>query len=237
VRALERFVRETSFDRFTDRILFECASASGQSFLTPAFAADVAARVLHYHADCSFVLSSDIRVVTHDRHIIDGSRLPLRLNAELTKYCTLLVGCSSGISWLATSDWAKALPTIQVLRRETSVLASMRHDAEHFGLPVDHILEMTDCTPDHLASAMCAALESGFPVARARFHEQIPVRLDFYLRVFIFSLLKNLRFGAVVGSLRCVHSRYGLSPFLRYVRETLGRMVARVFRKQRSADG
>ena len=79
-------------------------------------------------------MSSQIEIVSNDPHIISGHTLSFRENAELTKYCSLLVGCSSGITWLATSDWAKPLPMIQLLRKDKGVYASVVHDHEHFGL-------------------------------------------------------------------------------------------------------
>ena len=200
----------------THRILFECAGASGQTFLTPAFAAESARLVLERVPDTAIILSSNIPVKSPDRRMIDASVLPLRENADLTRHCTLFVGGCSGITWLAMSEWAKPLPMIQLLSRRTSVFASVVHDAEYFGLPAGHILEMTDCSPDRVAECIIAVLTGDFSSARARFHERIPVRLDFYLTVFIWSLLKSFRILSVLRSLRTSVRRYGISPFFTF---------------------
>jgi hypothetical protein len=213
--ALE-FVRQTKLAQYTNRILFECSSSSGQSFVTPEFAAAAARCVLTKVLDAAFVLTSHTQIQSSDERIIDGSVLTFRQNAALTHTCTLLVGCSSGITWLATSEAAKPLPSVQLLLGSTSVFASPVHDAEYFGLPTDGILEMTDCQPDHLAECLISIFTEGFPAARLKYHEHIPVRLDFYMSVFILSLLKNFRFADVVRSLRCVVRRYGSGPLFRF---------------------
>jgi len=205
--------------RLADRthvILFECAAESRQSFVTPAFAAAVAAAVTGRRDDTLVILSSAQRVLETPGKIVDGSVLTLAQNAEITRHCTLLVGCSSGISWLCTSDWAKPLPTIQLLTRATSVFASMVHDAEHFGLPADHIIEMTECSKEHAAACIQSVLTEPFAQARHRFHEQIPVRLDFYLDVFMRSVLRQMQPLKALRSLIHVLRRYGPRPFLRY---------------------
>ena len=199
-------------------VLFECAAASSQSFVTPEFAMETARLVRNTLKDCAFILSSNVKITSSDELIIDGSVVPLRGNAELTKYCTLLVGCSSGVSWLATTDWAKPLPKIQLLSKQTSVYASMCHDAEYFGLPTDSIIEMTDCSTRHLADCIAAALIGSFADVRQRFHEQIEVDLHFYLERFMRSQLRQLHLLTITLSFFRVYQRYGLRPFVRYIK-------------------
>ena len=202
-------------------ILFECASESRQSFVTPAFAATVASLVTSQRYDTAVILSSNARVEETPGNVIDGSVLSLRQNAELTKYCSLLVGCSSGVSWLCTSDWAKPLKTIQLLRRATSVFASMAHDAGYFGLPAAHIIEMTDCSEERVATCITTALSGTFEDARNTFHEQIPVRLDYYIEVFMRAVVRQFQPFKVLRSLSHVFRRYGIRPFLRYCADKL----------------
>ena len=216
VQRVREFADRHGLERRKNVVLFECASASRQSFITPGFALDIAPQVLARIDDCAIVVTSDVRIESPERRIIDGSVLSFRENAELTKYCTLLVGCSSGVSWLCTSDWAKPLPTIQVLSKATSVFASMYHDAEYFGLRKDHILEMTDCSPEHLAECICAAMTEEFSAVRSRFHEQIPVELNFYLEVFMRAVLRQGQVLKIARSLGHVFRRYGPKPFKQY---------------------
>jgi hypothetical protein len=200
-------------------ILFECASSSGQSFVTPSFAVATASAVVARKPNVACILSSNIAIRSDDERIIDGSRLRLRENAELTNYCHLIVGCSSGVSWICTSDAAAPLPFVQLLKKSTSVFASMQHDAEYFGLPTDHIMEMTECSPEHLADCLVEIISNGFPSAKKKYHEQIPVKLDLYFEVFMRAVLRSGHPVKFFTSMRHVLRRYGSAPFLEYFRD------------------
>lgn len=224
VERVRQFAEEHQISRWKHVVLFECASRSGQSSVTPSYALEVAEDVLDRQGDCCFILSSNERIDTPRNGIVDGSVLSLRENGELSKYCTLLVGCSSGITWLCTSDWAKKLPTIQVLKRSTSVYASMAHDAEHFGLPTGHIIEMADPPVQRLADCIRAVLTEPFASVRDRFHERIPVELDLYLESFMRSVLRSGQILKVLKSLSIVRKRYGFEPFVRYIKTKLSQL-------------
>ena len=218
VTKVGRFAEEHGLSRRKYAVLFECASRSGQSYVTPEYALQASEHVLSRVGDCAIILSSNEKFAGGRPEIIDGSVLSLRENAELTKYCTLLVGCSSGVSWVCTSDWAKPLPIIQVLKRSTSVFASMVHDAEYFGLPTGHIIEMTDCSAERLGDCIEAALTEPFMSVRSRFHEQIPVELNLYLETFMRAVLRRGQILKVLKSLLLVRKRYGMEPFARYLK-------------------
>jgi len=198
-------------------ILFECSSQSGQSFLTSSYAIEVSKRILRDIPDTAVILSSFQKIVSDDSRIIDGSDLSLRQNAEMTKYCDLFVGCSSGISWLCTSDWAKPLPMIQVINRSMSVFASMYHDAEYFGLPTDRIIEMTDSSEERLAECITMSLSGSFHNAQEKYHERIPVELNKYIETFMRSVLRKGQIFKIIKSFLHVYERYGIDPFIRYL--------------------
>lgn len=202
-------------------ILFECSSQSGQSFLTSTYAVEVSKRVLRNIPDAAVILSSNQKIFSDDQRIIDGSELSLRQNAEMSKYCDLFVGCSSGISWLCTSDWAKPLPMIQVLNRSMSVFASMYHDAEYFGLPTDRIIEMTNSTEERLAECITMSLSGSFRDAREKYHERIPVELNRYIETFMRSVLRKGQIFKIIKSVVHVYDRYGIDPFIRYVKSKM----------------
>jgi len=218
VNTVSEFAEFHRLATFRNVVLFECMPASGQSFVTPAFSLAAARRVLQLVPDTAFILSSRQPINAGDPRIIDASTLDFRANAELTKHCSLIAGCSSGISWLCTSSWAHPLPMIQMLKRSTSVFASMIHDAEYFRLPVEHILEMYDCSEARLAGCLVTALQNNFAEARRNFHERVPVTLDSYLEVFMLSVLKQGQPIKMLRSLRLVAQRYGLKPFGDYLR-------------------
>jgi hypothetical protein len=113
--------------------------------------------------DTAFIISSRNSFDSKQQAVIDGSSLSYRENAELSKYCTLLLGCSSGITWLLTSDWAKRLPTIQFLSDSPPwyAFASVKYDHRFFGLDTSHILETTLSDEANIAALVTRYLTQG----------------------------------------------------------------------------
>ncbi len=190
-------------------VLFECSSKSGQSFVTPDYALEVAKFLIEKLPDTSVILASEISAHCENERIVSSSLLPFRDHAELSKYCNLLVGCSSGISWLCTSNWAKPLPMIQLLSASTSVYASMIHDFEYWGKSTDHIIEITDCSSEYLADCIHFTLTKGIEEARLCYYQ--PLELDFthYLSLIRSLLLEQGEYGRLSQSLLNTISRYG----------------------------
>jgi hypothetical protein len=205
-------------------VIFEFDPQSRQSFLDTRFAARAAARAADMVPGTVFVMSSARPFVSNDPRLIDGSTLTFRETPALTHFADMVVGCSSGVSWACTADCARPLPMIQFLARRTSVFASMAHDARRFGRDAEQVLELTECTPEYAAECIAAALSAGFPAARARFHEEIPVRLDMYFNVFMRSVLRQGQPMKVLRSMRTVYRRYGIAPFQRYLSEPFDRL-------------
>ena len=148
---------------FEQVILFECSSKSGQSHITPEFAQRAAESIVKESAGRhAVILCSQHAVQRPLEGIIDGSILTLREMAELTKYCTLLIGCSSGISCISTSTWAKPLPMIQMLSSRCAMFASLAHDYLYFGLPTSHVIEMFDADVERLVSCFDFFVKHGW---------------------------------------------------------------------------
>jgi len=214
VERVRSFADEYQLTEKNSIILFECLQESDQSFVTPDFALEVARQFVSKIPNVAVILSSHTSIVSGDARIIDGSVLSFRENAELTKYCSLMIGCSSGISWLSTSEWAKPLPMIQLLKKGQSIYASLVHDLKYHNMPVDTIIEMTDCTADRVTNCVTVALLDGFKAARDIFHEQIPVRFDLYYGTLFTFLLTKGKFRETAISLVHTIRRYGLHPWL-----------------------
>jgi hypothetical protein len=180
VENVRRFAESNRLSEKKNVILFETSPQSGQSFLTLDFAKEVANMVVHAIADSCVILSSNMPFVSDSESIIDGSTLSLRENAELSKYCNLLVGGSSGISWCCTSDWAKPLPMIQLLKTDAIWFNSVVNDHEQWGLPTDTIIEMKECPADKVFQCISTVLLEGFDKARSRYHERMKNPLGYY---------------------------------------------------------
>jgi len=214
VETVSQFARFHHLSEKANVILFECASNSGQSFVTPDYALEVAKALVLKLPDTAVILASAIAVDSGDDRIISSDVLSFRDHAELSKYCNLLVGCSSGITWLCTSDWAKPLPTIQLLLGSTSVYASMVHDFEYWGRATDHIIEMTDCSESQLVDCIYLALTKGVTEARLCYHQQIALEFTFYLSHIRSLLLESGQYEEVFLTLLNTIKRYGWQPQL-----------------------
>ena len=136
--------------------------------------------LLRGHPQGRVILSSNLPIDGQDARILDGSELTFRENAELSHYCTLLVGCSSGLSWVCTSEAARRLPTVQILSRDAFNCNALSVDHAVWGLPTDHLLEMYDAPSGRTIRCVDAVLADGFAAARARFHERPPRRFYTY---------------------------------------------------------
>ena len=177
------FAAQHALDKYRKVVLFECAPGSSQSSLSPEIAIRVATRVLADHGDAAFIISSHHSFSSPAPNIIDGSSLSLRENAELSNYCTLLLGCSSGITWLLTSTAAKTIPTIQFLGGPATSwysFASVKYDHRFFGLDANHVLEtavsgeaeMADLVTRYLTQGTFAGLaESTFVPSIHQIHD------------------------------------------------------------------
>ena len=206
------FAESHHFEKRKHVILFETSPKSGQSFVTLEFALEVSKKIIEKTPDLCVILSSNESINSPDERIIDGSVLSFRENAELTKYCTLLVGCSSGISWLSTSDWAKQLPMIQLLKKGTFMYASFVHDHEYQGIPTDSIIEMTDCSVNTLCLCIEVIINERFDVARRLYHEQIKINFNSYVSIIGGAFLRNKKYKEALSSLRYTIKRYGFRP-------------------------
>jgi hypothetical protein len=181
---VRRFVETHRLASRKHVILFESSPKSGQSFVTPDFAREVVQKIVSSIPNVSVILSSNVAFASRDDRIIDGSSLSLKENAELTKYCSLLVGCSSGISWLCTSDWAKPLPTVQLLKKDVVWFNSFVCDHEQWGLPTGTIIEMLECSAERVYQCIMNILTEGFARAKVNFHTRVKVSLYFFQPLF-----------------------------------------------------
>jgi hypothetical protein len=189
-------------------ILFEWSPKSGQSFVTMEFALEVSKKIIEKIPDLCIIFSSNESVNSRDEHIIDSSVLSFRENAELTKYCTLLVGCSSGISWLCTSDWAKPLPMVQLLKKKTCMYASFVHDHKHHGIPYNLVIEKTECSTKELIDCITAILTEGFDKARKNYHEQIRINFRNYAGIVFTELIQKGKYKDTIISMRYTAKRW-----------------------------
>jgi len=221
VEKVQSFAEKHNLQQSRHVILFECASKSGQSFVTPNYALYVAQGLISRLPDCQVILSSNFPIPQGNPGIIDGSTLTMRETAELTKYCHLFIGCSSGITQIALTDWAKPLPMIQLLSKSTSAYGSIAHDFEYWGMSSEQILEMTDVTVEHLIECVYTAFTKSFSEARRDFHQPIVIDFNYYLAyVKSFILQRTEQYFKAVRSILYTVERYGWHPQLKLFVQT-----------------
>lgn len=168
-------------------VLFECSPLSGQSSVTPLLAIEIAEQLLQHFPKAAFILSSNKKIEHPDKRIIDGSSLSFRENAELTHYCTHLIGCSSGITWISTSSWAKSLPMLQL---SSTGINPIGRDFEREGLDKCQLVEMYRFTVPVIVECMKLILQNNFILAKERYHQRIPPAADFVEGILLY-LLNN----------------------------------------------
>lgn len=189
-------------------ILFECAPRSFQSLVTPQFALDVAHKIVEKHPDVAVILSSNHSFSSDQENIVDGSVLSLRENAELTKYCSLLIGASSGITWISTSDWAKPLPMLQLLVADLARSNSLVYEFQERGEDTSSVIEMHCYSPEDVVLCVDEIWRQGFDKAKAKFHQEMPLTFGHYKQI-QYVLIRHRRWKQSIQCLNLNIKEYG----------------------------
>ena len=206
------FAEKYHLNTFKNIILFEFAPQSGQLAITTEIALDIANQLIQ-NENTAIILSSNIKIGDANPKIIDGSTLTLRETATLTHYCTLLLGCSSGISWISTSDAAKQLPMVQLLDPNAYWVNPISRDFERFGFPTDNLIEIYDNIPVKVTQCIKEIFNNGFAEARKKFYTPLPIQFKTTSRT-IYNMLCFLQFKAIATHIKVNISVYGFHPLL-----------------------
>jgi len=200
------FSKEHNLDGYEHVILFEFAPQSGQSKMTPGIAISIAEAIVAVN-NAAIILSSANKIAHPNKAIIDGSELTLRETAALSQHCSFLLGSSSGITWITTSQAGKMLPMVQLLDAKALWGNPVSRDFERFHIPTEKLLELTDFDEDKIIKCTCLAL-TDFSSAK-RIYDQ-PVPYDFRTtRNIVYNLLCYLEFGAILKHIQVTRQVYG----------------------------
>jgi ADP-heptose:LPS heptosyltransferase len=195
IKKIFLFAEQNQLNKYKHVVLIECSAFSGQSFVTPEWALAVAGALVQQFNNLLVIISTHLKLDSpHDR-IIMGNRLSLRENAELTKYCTLIVGCSSGITWMATTDWAKQLSMIQFLKRGIGfTFASVAYDHQYWGLDNSQIIETTNEGINDAVELISDVLNKGIVACKPEYHQELRPRFVSLLK-YSFMFFRRGKFG------------------------------------------
>ena len=199
IENVNEFAKRYNLDKFKHVILFESSPGSGQSAVNNEFAYTISEKIVDRFKDSIIILTSNQKINTGHARIIDASVLTFRENAELSKHCDLLIGCSSGITWLLTSTWAKKIPTIQILKKRALFFefASLSYDLNYWGQSTDHIIEITKIEDKYIFDCVKMTLENGVEKTKEKYNEKLKPS-DLSLVLFIESLISAKKFRKIL---------------------------------------
>jgi hypothetical protein len=210
IQNVNQFIKTNKIDEANNVILIECSAKSNQSFIDVQYAIKIAEMITEVFRDFIVVLSSNIPVTSSNNRIVDGSVLSFRENAELTKYCSFLIGGSSGITWISTSNWAKSLPMIQLINPNALWFASVVYDHHYWGLSTDLIIEMVPCDPQEVFDCFEMIFRKNFESAKLKFHVDLKPNYK-ACKNFQYELMTNYKFKEVFANLTFIFKRNGCS--------------------------
>ncbi|MEO6583894.1 MAG: hypothetical protein ABIO05_06195 [Ferruginibacter sp.] len=204
------FAAEHNLSSFENVILWEYAPQSGQAAFNAAKVLNIAKQIVELPSTC--IILSSLKSFATSSKIFDASKLSFRENAALTHFCTLLIGSSSGITWLSTSSAGKFLPMVQLLQSNGAFLNAPSVDFARFGLPADKLIELIDADAEELLNCVEAIADRGFEKAKSEYHTSLPLQFNTTPKI-IYNLMCYLHFKAVLRHYR-INSRVYGSPSL-----------------------
>ncbi len=200
------FAKANNLSQYKDIILFEYAPQSGQSPITKEMAVRIAEAIIT-GTDVAIILSSANKINHSNKAIIDGSNLTLRETAALTHHCTFLLGTSSGITWISTSDAAKLLPMVQLFHAGTPFENPISRDFERFGIPTQTVIELQELNVPVISACVQLALKD-FEGAKTKYNRNIPLSFK-TTRFIVYNLLCYLEFKAIAKHIQVNRAVYG----------------------------
>ena len=202
------FADKHSLKQFTNVLLWEYAPQSGQSVLNFEMVMNVATRVTTLSSTC--IILSSANKFEGTKNIVDASTLSIRENAALTHYCTLLIGCSSGITWLTTSTAAKFLPMLQLLNANTIFMNAPSVDFARYLIKQNGLIEMYRFSENEIYDCLRQIITNGFKSA-VKYNQPLPLQFKTTTTI-VYNLLVYREFAAIKNHYNIIKSTYGLQP-------------------------
>ena len=167
------FIKGNEIENYQNRILYEFAPSSGQANISTEEVLNIAAQIVKMNSSTCVILSSNQDLEIVDEHVFSAKSLTFKENSELINYCTLLLGCSSGISWLSTSDYCKAIPTIQFLNYKVPWFNSLKFDFKINNISIENVIELYNFDKEIIVRAVDCFLKYGLARAKSEFDQEL----------------------------------------------------------------
>lgn len=171
---VSEFIRKNKIENYKNRILFEFAPSSGQSSLSTDVLLKIAEKLTLENESTCVILTSKLELVLNASGLFNAHTISFKENAELINYCNLLVGCSSGISWLSASTWCKPINTIQFISNSVPWFNSLKNDFNYSHIPSDNLIELYKFSGESLFETIDFTLKNNFTEAKRKFDQELP---------------------------------------------------------------
>jgi ADP-heptose:LPS heptosyltransferase len=192
----KEFAQQNQLHLYKHVILFECAPQSNQLLLTDELIKEYARCIVNQGSAC-VILSSPKAYRFNEPHIFDGNRLSIRETVALTHYCTLLLGCSSGISWAANSNAAKSLNFVQILSKQAYYFNPLSLTLEKWHYSSNRILELIEFNTHKIEQVFQDIFTKDFQSARINHHQKVQISFKLH-RGIIHHFLKNRNISELI---------------------------------------
>ena len=199
------FAQEHQLNTFKNVILWEYAPQSGQTDLNFEMVMKVSLQITENPSNC--VILSSANKFKGTENIIDASTLSIRENAALTHYCSLLVGCSSGITWLTTSSAAKFLPMLQLLNANTIFINTPSVDFKRYDIQHNGLIEMCIYDEAKIIECLLEILKNGFCYAQ-HYNQLLPLQFNTTSTI-VYNLLVYREFKSIRKHFEIITAIYG----------------------------
>ena len=199
------FALKHQLQQYKHVILFEFAPQSEQIKISLELSIFIAEE-LAANNEVAIILSSANKIEHPYKNIIDGSSLTLRETAALTHFCTILLGCSSGITWISDSNAAKQLPLVQLINPNGLWLNPVSRDFKMFGRSENKIIELTDLKQTIIVECVKEAIVN-FESARNHYNQPIPLHFK-TTRKIVYNLLCYFEFSSIIKHIKINTHRY-----------------------------
>ncbi len=165
------FFTSNELHQYKNVILFECAPMSGQVIFTVDFIKSFASQIVK-SGDTAIILSSAKKIPVDINGVFDGSILTIRETVALSEHCTLLLGCSSGITWATTSIESRQIPMVQLLDPNAYIYNPPSIGFSKVGESTEVIIELYRYDLDLLIKCTKHIFENSFQDAKKVYNQK-----------------------------------------------------------------
>lgn len=189
-KAAEDFVISHNLMQYKHIILFECAPQTNQLLLTKEIILSYSRQIVKQENAC-VILSAPQAYGFNEPHIFDGNTLSIRETVALTHFCTLILGCSSGISWASTSNAAKSLPFVQILASDAYYFNPLSITFKKWNRSLNSLIELLHFDENKIGQVFNDIFLAGFESARLKHHQEVTVQFKLHRGIIHQFLLKG----------------------------------------------